>query len=85
MMLLNEKLKLIDFKLNFVGAATNKAYVEDYLRPCRWRLPQQVSLVCFREGSDEIIGLNVNGVSVKNEPFGEMVARAVLNFILYVV
>ncbi|XP_037039526.1 uncharacterized protein LOC119076713 [Bradysia coprophila] len=60
----------------FFGAASNKAYVEDYLRPCRWRFPQKTSLVCFREGSDDIVGLNVNGVAVENDPFGEKVVNA---------
>ncbi|XP_055315376.1 uncharacterized protein LOC129575577 isoform X2 [Sitodiplosis mosellana] len=53
----------------FFGAATNKKYVEDYLRSCRWKLPNKTTLVCFREGSDEIVGLNVTYVSVKNDPF----------------
>lgn len=51
--------------------------MEDYLRPCRWRLPQKTSLVCFREGSDEIVGLNVNCVAVKNDGFGTAVEKAV--------
>lgn len=60
------------------GAATNKEYVEDYLRSCRWQLPKKTTLVCFREGSDEIIGLNVTYVSGQNDPFWEEVTNAVI-------
>lgn len=61
----------------FSGAATNKNYVDDYLRSCRWQLPNKTTLVCFREGSDEIVGLNVTYVSMKNDPFWEEVSKAV--------
>lgn len=34
-------------------------YVEDYVRTWRGLLKQKMTLVCFQENSDEIIGLNV--------------------------
>lgn len=33
----------------------------------RWMLDQHISLVCFKEGSDEIIGMNLIGVVLKEE------------------
>jgi len=68
---------LIDAPIpKFFGAATNKNYVDDYLRACRWQLPKKTTLVCFREGSNEIVGLNVTYVSMENDPFWEEVSKA---------
>lgn len=59
------------------GAATNKTYVEDYLRSCRKQIPTKTSLVCFREDSDEIVGLNITYVTHKNDPFWKNVKELV--------
>lgn len=34
-------------------------------------IKQNAALICFKEGSDEIIGLNMNFVTVKDEHFME--------------
>lgn len=56
----------------------NKDYVDDYLRMWRRALQQKTSLVCFREGSDEIVGLNVLVVNTKNDAFIDEVVQQVI-------
>lgn len=57
--------------------------MEDYLRPCRLQLQSQTSLVCFREGSDEIVGLNVTYVTMENDPISDHIMKAVNTLIGY--
>lgn len=45
-------------------------------------MPNKTTLVCFREGSDEIVGLSVTYVSVENDPFWEEVSKAVFRIFL---
>lgn len=51
------------------GASTNDVYAEDYLRSCRRQMQTKTSLVCFREDTDDIVGLNITYVATKNDPF----------------
>lgn len=54
----------------------NKDFVDDYVRLWRGALKQKSSLVCFREDSDEIVGLNVLTVFTKNDKFmGEILQQ----------
>lgn len=41
----------------------------DYERMWRGALAQRTTLVCFREGSDDIVGMNVMLFTVKGDPF----------------
>lgn len=39
---------------------------------------QNAALVCFRDGSDEIVGVNMNYVAVKDDHFMENCRKQVL-------
>lgn len=65
-------------KCIFVGAATKENYVEDYLRPVRLALRGKACLVCFRERSDEIVGLNIAYRATRNDTQMPEVYKAVL-------
>lgn len=56
---------------------SNKDYVDDYERLWHNVLKQKVSLVCFREGSDEIVGLSVLVVNTKNDTFMQEMTQQV--------
>lgn len=38
---------------------------------------QNAALVCFKEGSDEIVGINMNFVSLKDDHFMEEIRKRV--------
>lgn len=42
----------------------------------RFLLEQRISLVCFKEGSDEIVGLNLLSVELKEEQAEEYTVRS---------
>lgn len=44
-------------------------------------IKQNAALICFKEGSDEIIGLNMNFVTVKDEHFMEDMKTKVRMFL----
>ena len=44
-------------------------FVADYQLVWRVLLPQRITLVCFKEGSDEIVGLNISFVLDKEDDF----------------
>lgn len=58
-------------KFNFIGGSNDKKHFEDYM--CAWRsiLVQKTPLVCFKEGSDDIIGLNWIFITHKGDEFME--------------
>ena len=43
--------------------------IEDYLNIWRCVFNQRVTFACFKAGSDDILGLNLNFVAVQNEDF----------------
>lgn len=65
---------IIDFRLDGIR---NVNYVEDYVRMWRTAMEQKMTLVCFKEGSDEIIGFNITYVSSKNDTFFKHIEEAV--------
>lgn len=61
----------------FSGTINDADAVEDYKVMVEILLRQKVALVCFRSGSDEIVGINVNFVMLKGEHFWEEIGRIV--------
>lgn len=62
------------FKLKrtlFKGVLNYPEAVGDFLMLWKIMIKQKMALVCFKEGSDEIIGLNMNFVESKDEQFME--------------
>lgn len=57
------------FEFRQIGGVDDRDFNDDYERIWRIALQQRMTLVCFREGSDEIVGLNVLVVNTKNDPF----------------
>lgn len=45
--------------------------VQDFVQYWKPILKQKVALACYRHGSDEIVGLNMNYVTLKDEHFWE--------------
>lgn len=45
--------------------------VQDFIKYWKPILKQNVVLACYRHGSDEIVGLNMNYVTLKDEHFWE--------------
>lgn len=73
---------LADAPLAKLRAATNdEDYVQDIV--CIWKdiVKQRMTNVCFKSGSDEIIGLNFNYVSSQDDDsgLGENVFRTEIN------
>lgn len=62
----------------FTDGVFDKDFVEDFKRVRRAVLKQKCSLVCFREGSDEIIGLSVQIINTENDTFGREISKLVL-------
>lgn len=52
-----------------IGGIKSKDYIDDCERIWRCAMQQKVSLVCFHEGSDEIVGLSLLIVNTKNDLF----------------
>ena len=49
----------------------------DFERVWRAVLPQRMTLVCFKEGSDDIAGMHVSYVIMKDDNWGEQMDKAV--------
>ncbi|XP_062564978.1 arylalkylamine N-acetyltransferase-like 2 [Armigeres subalbatus] len=49
------------------GLDQDSTAMEEVVRLWKVMLPERLSLVCFREGSDEIVGVNVLGVASKSD------------------
>lgn len=41
-------------------------------------MQQKCALVCFRDGSDEIVGLNINFITIKDEHIMEELQKQVI-------
>lgn len=67
----------ISSETKYTGSANNKEYVDDLVRLWRGAMEQKTSIVCFREGSDEIIALNVLIVNTRNDTFMKEIAEQV--------
>lgn len=59
------------------GAANDDHFDEDYIRIWSTIIEQKVPLVCYKAGSDEIIGVNMNFVMSKGDHFIEKFAKTV--------
>lgn len=70
----------INFWLISIGVPTNRQAIDDFLMLWRAMIKQNAALICFKEGSDEIVGLNMNFVTVKDEHFMEDYRQQVLTF-----
>lgn len=51
----------------FEGGAKDPKHLEDYKLAWRPMIEQKVPLVCFKEGSDEIVGINMLFVKTKDD------------------
>ena len=63
------------------GGNSDEVFVKDFQRAWRAAIKQRVPLVCFKEGSEEIVGVNVNMVRGRTDTFGPQV-RAVVSLIM---
>lgn len=63
---------------NQIDGINDKDYVDDYKRLWRAAMNQKTTLVCFREGSDEIVGLNVLVIHTKEDTFLAELTQQVL-------
>lgn len=48
----------------------DRDFIEDHQRLWRIAMEQKCSVVCFRENSEEIVGLNLHTVNTKNDTLG---------------
>lgn len=69
--------------MHFQGGDKDIQHFEDYRRGWRAALAQKVPLVCYREGSDDIVGLNFNLVTRKEDEFFEKLYENVNYFIIF--
>lgn len=61
-------------KANFLsGGLNNEEYVKDYQNAWREIFKQKMCLICLREGSDAIIGMNIIFVLTKGDTFFEQI------------
>lgn len=66
------------------GAANDDLFYEDYIRAWSKMIEQKVPLVCYKAGSDEIVGVNMNFVMSKEDHFMDKFAITVsLNTHIY--
>lgn len=49
----------------------DRDFIEDYQRSWRIAMEQKCSVVCFRENSEVIVGLNLQIVVMKNDTLGQ--------------
>lgn len=61
-----------------IGILNDPDAIDDFLLMWRVMIKQNAALICFKEGSDEIIGLNMNFVTVNDEHFMEDMRPKVL-------
>lgn len=61
-----------------LGVLNDQDAIDDFLLMWRAMVKQNAALICFKEGSDEIIGLNMNFVTLKDEHFMEDMRPKVL-------
>lgn len=53
----------------------NEAYCKDLERLWRTSMEQKTTLVCFREGSDEIVGMNMMLFCLKDDPYMQQIEK----------
>lgn len=63
------------------GGYKDNNHYEDYLYAWRSILAQKMPIVCYREGSDEIVGVNWIFITHKDDKFFEIMAAKVSNFL----
>lgn len=71
--------KLILICFVFPDGSKDKDHIADYSFAWRSILPQKSVLACFREGSDELVGVNMNYVHTKADNFIQDVYDTVSN------
>lgn len=59
------------FFLFYEGGENDIGYAKDYTAAWRLMIKQKVPLVCYRSGSDEIVGANMNFIMSKDDHFME--------------
>lgn len=69
----------ISFFESNADGINDKDYVDDYKRLWRAAMNQKTTLVCFREGSDDIVGLNVLVIHTKEDTFLTEITQQVLH------
>lgn len=62
----------------FAGFMDDAAAVQDFIQYWKPILRQKAVLACYRHGSDEIVGLNMNYVTLKDEHFLEQLLPQVI-------
>lgn len=60
-----------------LGGENDAEYFEDFKRIRRPAIEQRVTLVCFKEGSTEIVGANVIYIRTKEDDFPRAVRKTV--------
>lgn len=59
----------------------DEKHIADYSRGWRALLKQKCALACFRAGSDDIVGVNMNYVLTKDDTFFKDVFKAVCDLL----
>lgn len=54
-------------------------YVDDYVRLWHAAFEQKLTIACFREGSDEIVALNLLAINSVGDPFREVIGEQVIS------
>lgn len=62
----------------FIEVINDPDAIEDYRRMWNIAIQQKCALVCFKDGSDEIVGLNINFVTIKDEHIMEELRKQVI-------
>lgn len=57
----------------------NQDYVDDYVRLWQAAFEQKLTIACFREGSDEIVALNLLAINSVGDPFREVIGEQVIS------
>lgn len=64
------------------GYQNDPDILDDYIRFWKPAIEQRMSLVCFKEGSDEIVGAHIVSVSTKNDNYFGDIRKEVGRFFI---
>lgn len=63
--------------ISFKGAENDEVLYEDYERAWKLIIEQNVALICYKSGSDEVIGISMNYVNNKEDQIMEKFSTTV--------
>lgn len=77
------KLELLYF-FSYQADADRLEHFNDYKLAWKEIIAQKTALVCFKEGSDEIVGLSFTFVISKSDNFEQLFFKQVRNFVNFI-